>query len=103
MASTVISRLLMLLNTCINPVIYATTIPEFKELLRAFFKCNLASKLDEMMQDQKEVSVGWYKSMSRRASQIPSRLNCLSSPRNVDKVPENISCNDDTYITMMTT
>ena len=95
MAFTVISRVLMLINTCIHPVIYATTIPEFKELLQAFFTCNLARKLEQMRQDTKGVSIGWYRAMSNRASRISSRFNCSSSPQNVDAVLENVSCNDD--------
>ena len=94
MAFTVISRSLMLINTCINPVIYATTIPEFKEIIKAFFRCNHASKLEEIEQDTKEVSMGWYRSMPTGASCISSPFNCLSSPQNVDATPETVSCND---------
>ena len=62
------THLTLLINTSMNPVIYAIAIPEFKEILKAFFRCNLASKLREMRQDTNEVSVGWYKSMATGAS-----------------------------------
>ena len=30
----------MLLNSCVNPVVYATTIPAFKALIKRFFSCD---------------------------------------------------------------
>ena len=43
MALACVCRILWLLNCCINPVIYATTIPAFKRLIKELFKCNFSS------------------------------------------------------------
>ena len=94
MAFTVTSRMLMLINTCINPIIYATTIPEFKEILKAFFRCNRTNKLEEIGQDTKEVPMGWNRSMPTEASCRSSPFNCLSSPQNVDATAETVFCNE---------
>ena len=50
MAFTRITQLLMLANSCINPLVYATAIPAFKTLIREPFCCNckIGSKLNGM-------------------------------------------------------
>ena len=39
MLVTGVVRTLMALNSCINPIVYATTIPEFKRLLKSSLMC----------------------------------------------------------------
>ena len=48
MAFTGTARILMQLNSCINPVIYASTIPAYKELARGLITCNLKKKMNDM-------------------------------------------------------
>ena len=43
LAIAIISRVLWLTNCCINPVIYASTIPAFKKLIKELFTCNSSS------------------------------------------------------------
>ena len=88
MAFTGIARLLMVVNTCTNPFIYATTIPEFKELSKALFTCNVAKTLDDMMSDVKRVA-NWRKSMAIK----PSSISALSF-RNIDEAVETLSFRD---------
>ena len=37
-----------MINSCINPLVYTTTIPAFKELVNGLLSCNLARKLGAM-------------------------------------------------------
>ena len=37
--------MLLALNSCINPLVYATTIPAFKEQIKALCSCKLRSSL----------------------------------------------------------
>ena len=48
MAFTGTTRVLMLVNSCINPVIYASAVPAFKKLAKGLLRCNLARKLTDM-------------------------------------------------------
>ena len=36
-----------MMNAFINPLVYATTIPAFKELIKGLFSCKLGSKLED--------------------------------------------------------
>ena len=41
-------RILWTMNTCINPIIYATTIRSFTEFIKGIFKRNPSSNEDEL-------------------------------------------------------
>ncbi len=48
-------RILVLLNPCVNPVVYATTIPAFKALIKRFFSCDkLNAKSTRKPNDRKD-------------------------------------------------
>ena len=52
MAFTGIARIVMQMNSCINPIIYASTIPTYRELVKGFITCNLGKKMSDIeMQD----------------------------------------------------
>ena len=51
-----IARLLMLINTCINPFVYATTIPAFKEIVKSLLRCNLANKMKDINLDESTIT-----------------------------------------------
>ena len=52
-----IARLLMLINTCINPFVYATSIPAFKELIKGLFACNLTRKMNDMKDKEEAITI----------------------------------------------
>ena len=41
---------MMMINSCINPIVYTTTIPAFKTLVKGLLRCDLAGKLGEMVE-----------------------------------------------------
>ena len=59
MAFTGIARILVQMNSCINPIIYASTIPAYKKLIRGLFSCNRIRRtnaiLMKVMTDENEI------------------------------------------------
>ena len=35
------------MGSCVNPFVYATTIPAFKEFIKGVFRCESSTKLDD--------------------------------------------------------
>ena len=48
MAFTGVARLFMMMNSCINPIVYASTIPAFKDLVKATFSCKFGNDLNDL-------------------------------------------------------
>ena len=46
-AFTGIARVMMQMNSCANPFVYASTIPTFKQIAKDFFTCNLGKRTNE--------------------------------------------------------
>ena len=47
--------MLLALNSCINPLVYATTIPAFKELIQALCSCKLRSQLTDTKETRSSI------------------------------------------------
>ena len=46
-AFTGVARLMMQMNSCANPFVYASTIPSFKQIAKDFFTCNIGRRTNE--------------------------------------------------------
>ena len=88
MAFTRITQLLMLANSCINPLVYATTIPAFKTLIKDLLsgKCKLDTKLNDTEDtteglNENETGTTRFGSLKRSISSMSSKvLICGESP-----------------------
>ncbi len=48
MAFTGLSRIAVQLNSCINPIIYAATIPAYKQIVKGLMSCNIERKMNDI-------------------------------------------------------
>ena len=69
MAFTGTVRILMQLNSCINPIIYASTIPAYKELVRGLFTCNVNKRMSEM--EIKEIPSTTFPNTNNTKDEVP--------------------------------
>ena len=47
MVFAALSRILMLVNSTLNPFVYAVTIPAFKKFVKGYFGCNFKIKMEQ--------------------------------------------------------
>ena len=47
MVFAALSRMLMQINSCLNPFIYASTIPAFKKVVKSYLVCKFDAKMEE--------------------------------------------------------
>ena len=52
-----LARILWSMNTCVNPIVYATTIRSFTEFIKGIFKRNRSSNEDEVDERAKSTNL----------------------------------------------
>ena len=63
MIFTAVARFLMQMNACVNPIVYATTIPAFRKVVKKIFSCNLVRKENGIEESTESKSIDTSKNI----------------------------------------